>query len=549
MLSRRRFLHTGLTAGAIALATSSGAADLALAQAMDASVPAGVAFDPAPFTLGVASGDPLPDSVILWTRLAPSPLTGGGMGEAPVEVDWVIATDPRLRRVVARGTAVATSDFGHSVHVDVQGLDPATVYFYAFRAMGARSRIGRTRTAPAPGSTDEVVFAYVSCQNFPANRYAAYREVSRVLPDFVLHLGDYIYEGGGPDMSDARSHVGPEPFDTATYRNRHALYRGDRELKQAHALVPFVVTWDDHEVDNNWRSLAPENDTDRGNENAEAFALRRLAAFQAYYEHMPIRNPAGLPTAEEYRIYRSLRFGDVLDLTIIDTRQYGDDQPVSELPAAGDTQDPNRTILGEAQRTWLLDQLDGRTAAWQGIGNQVQVHAINVAGIPSEVGDPLAALVNGAGVPLSTEVGLNGDSWDGYKADRGRFLGHIADNDIPDVVVLTGDIHSHWVADLKVDFNNPLSPTVATEFVGTSISSNGLPEGSNEAVRVALAATNPHIRFFEGEMRGVAFCHVDTERWRTTYRVVLDPTDRNSDLATLAAFEVVRGQAGAVRIA
>jgi alkaline phosphatase D len=548
MLTRRRFVTTGLTAGALALATTSRAADIALAQAMDAAVPAGIAYDPAPFTLGVASGDPLPDSVILWTRLAPQPLTGGGMGEADVEVQWVVAADPRLRRVVQTGTVMARADFGHSVHVDVRGLEPATTYWYGFRAMGARSRTGRTRTAPAAGSTEPVTFAFASCQSFPSGRYAAWREVVRMKPDFVVFLGDYMYEGDGPDTTVERAHVGPQPFDTVTYRNRYALYRGDRELKAAHAATPFVVTWDDHEVDNNYRSDFPENDTDRGNESVQAFAARRQAAYQAYYEHMPIRITDDVPVDGTFRIHRTLRFGSVLDLTMIDTRQYGDDQPTPEIPAAGDAQDPDRTILGDAQRDWLLTELENRTAAWHCIGNQVQVHAIQIAGLPSELGQPLVELLAGLGIPVATEAGLNGDSWDGYKADRGRFLGHIADQAIPDVVVITGDIHSHWVADLKTDFGNPLSPTVATELVGTSISSSGLPEGSNDVVRAALAVTNPHIRYVEGERRGIAFCHVTPDRWLLTYRVVDDPTSATSPLSTLTRWQIQRGTAGAEQV-
>ncbi|WP_370323928.1 alkaline phosphatase [Euzebya sp.] len=547
MLSRRRFLHTGLAAGALALATSSRAADVALGQAMDASVPAGVAYDPAPFTLGVASGDPLPGSVILWTRIAPEPLRGGGAGEAPVEVAWVVAEDPRLRRVVASGTTTARADFGHSVHVDVTGLEPATVYFYAFTALGRRSRIGRTRTAPAPGSTDEVSFAFVSCQAFDAAHYAAYREVVRQRPDFVVHLGDYIYEGGGPDTSAERAHVGAEPFDLATYRTRYALYKGDVNLKAAHAAAPFVVTWDDHEVDNNYRGLHPQDENAaEGNDSPEAFSARRQAAYQAYYEHMPIRLPAGPAVGGDMQIYRSLTFGDVIDLSIIDTRQHSSDQPSTENPTVGgDARDPSRTILGEAQRAWLLDRLSSRSAAWSCIGNQVQVHPINVpAGLPDVVDDLIATI----GVPLNGEPGLNGDSWDGFVADRERLLGHVAAEGIPDVVVITGDIHSHWVADLSTDFGDPTAPVVATEFVGTSVSSDGLPAGTNAAVRALLAPTNPHIRFVEGEQRGIALVRATPDRWRTTFRTVDDPQDPTSAMSTLAAWEVSRGQAGAVQV-
>lgn len=546
VLSRRRFLHSAVAAGALAAVTSGRAVDAALAQAMDASVPAGVHYDPAPFTLGVASGDPLPGSVILWTRLAPAPLQGGGMGEAEVEVDWVVGTDPRLRRVVRSGTALARPEMGHSVHVDVDGLEPGTVYFYSFAAMGQRSRVGRTRTAPAPGSTDPLAFAFVSCQSFSTNHFAAYREVVRTLPDFVVHLGDYIYEGGGPDTSAAREHVGAQPFDLTTYRNRYGLYKGDANLKAAHAVAPFIVTWDDHEVDNNYRGIHPQDDNaEEGNATTESFLARRQAAYQAYYEHMPIRLPAGPPADGSFQIYRDLRFGDVLDLSIIDTRQYSDDHPNPELPSVGNAQDPDRTILGEAQRTWLLDRLSTREPAWSCIGNQVQIHPILV---PGALPDAVAGLVAELGIPLNAQPGLNGDSWDGYVADRNRLLDHIATEEIPDVVVITGDIHSHWVADLEADFGNPLSPAIATEFVGTSIASSGLPEGSNAAVRALLAPTNPHIRYVEGERRGLALVELSMDRWRTTYRVVDDPQDPRSGATTLTEWEVQRGTAGAVQV-
>ena len=547
VLSRRRFLHSAVAAGALAAVTTGRAVETALAQAMDASVPAGVAYDPAPFTLGVASGDPLPGSVILWTRLAPAPLQGGGMGEEDVEVDWVVAEDPRLRRVVRSGTTLASAAMGHSVHVDADGLEPSTVYWYAFSALGQRSRVGRTRTAPAPGATDPLFFAFASCQSFSTNHFAAYREVVRTAPDFVVHLGDYIYEGGGPDTSAAREHVGAQPFDVLTYRNRYALYKGDANLKAAHAVSPFIVTWDDHEVDNNYRGVHPQDtNAEESNDTPERFMQRRQAAYQAYYEHMPIRVPAGLPTDGSFRIYRALRFGDVLDLSIIDTRQYSDDHPDPELPSVGNAQDPDRTILGEDQRTWLLDRLSTREAVWSCIGNQVQVHPILV---PGALPDAVAALVADLGVPLNAQPGLNGDSWDGYVADRNRLLDHIAAESIPDVVVITGDIHSHWVADLEEDFGNPLSPAIATEFVGTSIASSGLPEGSNDAVRALLAPTNPHIRYVEGERRGIALVDLSADAWRTTYRVVTDPQDPRSGSETLTAWEVARGTAGASQIA
>jgi len=550
-MDRRRFLLSAASAGSLAAVwplLGRPSHDEALAQAL----PLGVVFDPAPFTLGVASGDPLADSVILWTRLAPLPLLLDPTASQPlaerVEVDWVIAADPRLRRVVASGTAIADAGRGHSVHVDVGGLDPRTTYWYRFAALGRVSRIGRTRTAPAPGSLEPVRFGVVSCQSFPSGHWAAYRGLAHEDLDLVVHLGDYIYEGRGD--GEGRAHVGPETTLPVDYRARHALYKGDPALRAAHAAFPWIVTWDDHEVDNNYAGLTPQDaDAAQGNDTPERFAMRRAVAYATYYEHLPIRlGPAGTGTAgpghpapQDFRIYRRYAYGDLLDVSVIDTRQYRTDQPCDDREAAAfcsGVDDPDATILGTEQRDWLLGGLSSSTAAWRLIANQVMVAQLKAGGLPDLVDDPVTDLQL---LPITDGDYLNADQWDGYQADRRRLLEHLATEEVPDVVVITGDIHTSWVADLRVDFDNPVDGIVATEFVGTSISSGGFPEGTNPAIRASLAASNPHFRFYEGEQRGYVVCDVTPERWRSEYRAVADSGDPRSPVSRLAAFEVPRG--------
>ncbi|MFP5308174.1 MAG: alkaline phosphatase D family protein [Actinomycetes bacterium] len=543
-ISRRQLIQSALASGT--------AAGLAAALPIDhrfsrldsfaAAAPLGVEFDPAPFTIGVSSGDPLPDSVILWTRLATDPLNGGGMADREVPVHWTVARDPGLRSVVAQGMVLATEAFGHSVHVDVRGLEPGSEYFYAFEALGVTSRVGRTRTAPE-GPTSLVRFGFASCQNFPAGRYAAHRGLAGERLDFVVFLGDYMYEGSG--SGNGRAHVGPQTTTLEHYRNRYALYQGDPALRASRASCPWIVTWDDHEVDNNYAGLVPENrNAAEGNATLESFSARRAAAYQAYYEHMPIRlTEAGMPSGPDFRIHRQLRFGDLLDLSVLDTRQHRDDQVTPEIPAAtSDVDREDRSILGPEQRTWLQQQLTTSATAWRALANQLQVHTIRLAGTP----EPVASLLRANGSPLATTVALNGDAWDGYQHDRRVLLDTFAE--VPDCVVITGDIHTHWVADLDEDVNDPTSRTVATEFVGTSITSSGFPDGTNAAIRGALLASNPHIRFYEGEQHGYAIVELTPDVWRTEYRVVADLDDPNARISTLAAFEVDRGTAGARQV-
>jgi alkaline phosphatase D len=298
-------------------------------------------FSADPFSLGVASGDPLPDGVVLWTRLAPDPLNGGGMPPAAVPVGWQVASDDQMRTVVRSGTALATPDLAHSVHVDVRGLEPGRRYWYGFTAGDAESPIGRTRTAPAPDAPlNRLRFAYASCQNWEQGYYTAYRHLAAEDLDLVVHLGDYIYESTAPDRP--RSHNGPRPTTLEEYRARHALYKTDPDLRAAHAAFPWVVTWDDHEVVNDYAG-----EIDPRNSPPERFRARRAAAYQAYWEHLPLR-PSSMPNGPGMQLYRRLTFGNLAEFSVLDTRQYRTDQPcgVGPQPRCAGALDEAATLTG-----------------------------------------------------------------------------------------------------------------------------------------------------------------------------------------------------------
>jgi alkaline phosphatase D len=474
-----------------------------------------------PFTLGVASGDPTPDGVVLWTRLAPDPLDGGGLGPDPVPVQWELATDPQFARVVQRGDALAVAELAHSVHVEVDGLQPARDYWYRFTAGDARTEVARTRTAPAAGAAvDRMRFAFVSCQNYQQGYYTAYRHLADEEIDLVVHLGDYIYESGV--LADApRKHEGPEVATLEAYRNRYARYKTDADLQAAHRTAPFVVTWDDHEVANNY---AGEHDA-RGTDPA-VFLRRRAAAYQAYYEHMPLRR-AFMPKGPDLRLYRRFEYGTLLGLNVLDTRQYRTDQPCDDgtKPACPGMYDPNAQILGAAQERWLLDGLPRSGATWNVLANQVPF-------VPTQ------RKVRGEAV-------YSMDKWDGYAVQQRRVAQVLASGPVRNPVILTGDVHVSWVADLPKELADPTSAAVATEFVGTSISSGGngapLPGWGR-----TMLENNPHMKFFNGE-RGYVRCTVTPERWTADYRVVPYVDKPGAPVETAGSFVVEAGKGGVQR--
>lgn len=482
-------------------------------------------FSAYPFTLGVASGDPLPDGVILWTRLAPDPINGGGMSDEAVLVRWLVAADPKMKKVVRKGFAVASPDLAHSVHVDVQGLEPDRVYYYQFKVGNEISPLGRTRTAPALGtSVKELNFAFASCQEYQSGFYTAYKFMAEEDLNFVVHLGDYIYEGG-INTTRVRQHNSPEIITLEDYRNRHALYKTDPDLQAAHAAFPWIVTWDDHEVDNNWAGFIPE---DPERQSLEQFRQRRRDAFQAYYEHMPLR-ARSFPTGDYLRLYRRFTFGDLAQFHVLDTRQYRSDQPCLQTfpsaPLCSDRLDESLTMTGSGQEEWLLKGLNQSPARWNVLAQQIWFGQIDYQQGP--------------------EQAFNMDQWDGYPAARRRILDFVDKRRPSNPVIITGDWHSFCVQDIKKNFDDPSSTTLATEFAGTSISSL-CPWAS--AVQANLSE-NPHVKFFNGDVRGYVRCQITRTIWQSDYLSVSTTAERETaTINNLASFIVVNGRPGAQQI-
>ena len=475
-----------------------------------------------PFSLGVASGDPWETGVVLWTRLAPEPLQGGGVTQARVPVRWEVATDERMQKVVARGTATAQAALGHSVHVEVTGLQPARWYWYRFMAGDAVSTVGRTKTAPARAAqNDQFKFAFASCQHWEFGWYTAYQHMAAEDLDLVVFLGDYIYEYG-VTAGRVRAHNGGETKTLEEYRNRYALYKTDPLLQQAHANFPWAVTWDDHEVDNNYAGEVAEDNAPR-----DEFLTRRQGAYQAFYEHMPLRATtlsAGRAN-RDVELYRQLRFGSLLEMNVLDTRKYRTDQPCGDGTKAlcEAALDAHGTILGAPQKRWLLRNLDRSTARWNVLAQQVMMASLD--------------LEPGAGRKFSM------DKWAGYQVELKEVLKFLAQRKPANPVVLAGDIHSNWVTDLKADFDQPESAVIGSEFTGTSITSAG--DGSDTRPTIpALMSENPHLKFYNGQ-RGYVRCTVTPARWQTDFRVIPFVSKPDAEISTRASFVVENGKPGA----
>ena len=484
-----------------------------------------------PFALGVASGDPLADSVILWTRLVPTePLP-----DSDIEVDWEVATDDTMADIVSTGSAMAFAALGHSVHADATGLEADTEYYYRFRVGGFETTPARTHTFAAPGTMPEQFrFAFSSCQNWEQGYFAAYRDlVEQGGIDAFVFLGDYIYEYASGGYSDDRGRTTGHDFECETvdqYRQRYALYQSDPLLQAAHALVPWIITWDDHEVDNDYANASSEEDAER-----EAFLARRAAGYQVWYEHMPVRLDP--PDGPDFPIYRSFAHGDLLQFHVLDTRQYRADQQRGEpfvdvigeaVQVRDDTLSfsPEQTLLGEAQHQWLIDGVGTSGAIWDVLAQQVFMFGGNA--------------VVGADPPVVVV-----DTWDGYSGARQALLeaiGPVADN----LIVLTGDFHSAAVADLRSDPFDLTLPIVGSEFMASSISSSffGDDEVIKGLVEAALAG-NPQLKWFDTQ-RGYTVCDVTPERWHATFRAVADQFDEASPVETITEWEVIAGTPGVI---
>ncbi|XXM73170.1 alkaline phosphatase D family protein [Lysinibacillus sphaericus] len=469
-----------------------------------------------PFLLGVASGDPLPDGVVLWTRLAIDPLNGGGMPERKITVKWEIAKDQHFRHIVQRGTEVASPALAHSVHAEVENLEPGTVYYYRFKAGKDYSPIGKTKTLPALNAdTASLSFAFASCQQYEHGYYTAYKHMAKEDLDLVFHLGDYIYEYG-PDeyvasSGNVRQHKGPEIRSLEDYRNRHAQYRSDTDLQAAHAAFPWVVTWDDHEVENNYADLIPEK-----GQSVEEFVNRRVAAYQAYYEHMPLRR-SSMPNGADMQLYRQFSYGNLANFMVLDSRQYRSDQANGDKssPQTEESLDPSRTLLGGDQEQWVLDHLDDSSATWNVLAQQIFFAKRNYGRSPEQ---PLYSM----------------DGWDGYTPARKRITDFALNKNMDNLIVLTGDVHANWASNILADFDDPSSKMLGAEFVGTSITSGG--NGADKRADTdRILEQNEHIKFFN-DYRGYVRCQVTPTQWRADYRVVPFVSKPGADISTRASF-------------
>ena len=502
-ISRRGFLQSAVCAGALVFAPRLGAA-------------AGLRFDADPFSLGVASGSPTADGFVIWTRLAPEPRSAnpagpGGVTSGDVEIRYEVAADDSFRSIVRRGTCIAERAFAHSVHLEMSGLDAWRPYWYRFMSGDAVSRTGRAMTAPAIGSPlERLRLGFVSCSNYEHGYFAGYRHLADESPDIFLCLGDYIYEGVDTTSRTVRRHSdGIEAKTLAAYRNRYAQYRLDPDLQRLHAEVPALVTWDDHEVQNDYADRWSQN-----YDETEGFLQRRAAAYQAFYEHMPVRASRSLPNGPMMRIYDRYTFGALAEIAMIDVRQYRSRQACYEERRMGrghlETREScpellaaQRSMLGPEQERWLFDGLSGSRSRWNIIAQDVLMAQLRER--------------NDRG-----EIGYWTNDWNGYPKARKRLINHLHESRVANPVVFTGDIHSYWANDLKLDFDDPTSPVVATELVGTSISSHGREAGFFER----FLPDNPHVKFVDSSKRGYVFVELAPRELTARDRAVSEGSRR-----------------------
>ncbi|TWD84738.1 alkaline phosphatase D [Kribbella amoyensis] len=505
-ISRRTLVLGGLaTAGAAALPVRS-------------TVIAATAAVPYPFQLGVASGEPDASSVVLWTRLAPSPLNAdgqGGMANADVTVDWQLSKDDRFTTLVASGSVTATYAAAHSVHVIAGGLAPDSDYFYRFRAQGHLSPVGRTRTAPAVGTNGrDLVMAFSSCAHYEEGYYTVYRRMAEDNPGLILFLGDYIYEYGAA-TGRPRTHAGAtEIVSLADYRRRYAQYKSDPDLQAAHAAAPWIVVPDDHEVENNYANMVRADSTP--SLTTAQWTARRTAAYQAYYENMPLR-PAQANNGNAIPLYRRLRWGNLATFHMLDTRQYRNDQACGDgWKICSDADLASRSLPGNAQESWLLDGLGQRLGTWDILGQQVF----------------FARRFNSSGASM--------DSWDGYRASRARIQQGWVDRGVRNPVVLTGDVHRAWASNLVADYANPNSAVIGSELVTSSVTSSGDGDGSTTIPDVG---TNPWLKFYNNR-RGYVRTTISPATLRADFRAVAKVSEHGAAASTVKSFVIEEGRPG-----
>ncbi|MEU3130755.1 alkaline phosphatase D family protein [Streptomyces sp. NPDC047726] len=543
-MTSRQFSTAPTRRTVVKAAAATAVAGSVLAAATSARAAGGPAF-----LHGVASGDPLPDGILLWTRVTPAPdaVPGSGLG-ADTPVVWEIAEDKAFSRVVARGTAVARAGSDHTVKADVRGLRPATAYFFRFSVagggaedgQGVLSPVGRTRTAPAAGtSVPGIRFGVVSCANWEAGWFSPYRHLAaRADLDAVLHLGDYIYEYASGSYPTQDTVVRPhaplhEIVSLADYRLRHATYKTDTDLQALHAAHPVIAIWDDHEFANDAWSGGAENHTP-GTEGP--WTARMAAAKQAYFEWMPVR------ASTEGTVYRRLRFGDLAELHLLDLRSFRSEQA---SVGSGVVDDPERSITGRAQLDWLKAGLTASDARWKLVGTSVMISPVAFGALPAHLLAPLAELL---GLPAEG-LAVNVDQWDGYTDDRKELISHLRDHAVTDTVFLTGDIHMAWANDVPVKAATyPLSASAATEFVVTSVTSDNLddilrvaPRTVSVVAATAVKAANRHVKWVDLDSHGYGVLDVTAERSQMDYYAVSDKTDKGAASSWVRSYRTLSG--------
>jgi alkaline phosphatase D len=532
-ITRREFSRLAAGAGAVAFIPFSDSA-------------AQVRFASPPFQLGVASGDPSPDGFVIWTRLAPEPFDPAYLGRAIFEVAWEVAEDAGFARVAKAGTAWARPHLAHAVHVEVDGLGPGREYFYRFRLGRYESPVGRALTCPAAGTMpNRLRFAFASCAHYEQGFFSAYRYMADDRPDLILMLGDYIYE-------DAWGERRVRQFDTIEavtlrdYRHRYTQYRTDPDLQAAHATCPWLVTWDDHEVDNDYVGMTSEHELCGGAAVREAFPARRAAAYQAWYEHMPVR-PSRLEPGMAVRLYGATDWGNLARLYLLDTRQYRSVQVCPALPTAercdfangrkilfggagganfidpGEAgckaalADPKRTVLGDAQERWLAGTLGESAAAWNVLAQNVMVMTVAEGSAESQR--------------------HYSDAWAGYPPARERLYAALAQHRTANPVVLTGDIHSFWVNELA----NAAGRSVGVELVTSSIATSTYDKS-------AVVPLNPGAKFHDGQHNGYIRCALRRDVLRADIVTIADREDPRSAVDVSATFEIRSGDPRAHRV-
>ncbi|MGZ5407456.1 MAG: alkaline phosphatase D family protein [Aeromicrobium sp.] len=542
-LDRRKFLATGSAVAAGVVAATIPALGSSPAEAAASAY----------FRHGLASGDPLPTAVVLWTRVTPTAASVPGSGKGPkATVTWQVAGDSAFTTIIKSGTFATDAARDHTVKLDVTGLEPATFYWYRFSFKGSYSPIARTRTAAAH-TTDlaRMRFGVVSCGNLQAGWFNSYRHLAaRDDLDAILHLGDYLYEygpgeyGNGFDNKDIRSHVPAHEIVTlADYRQRHAQYKQDKDLGALHAKYPFILTWDDHETANDTWTDGAENHTPATEGD---FHVRRKVSTQAYDEWQPVRLSGTARSGDGTQIYRKFQFGNLIDLSMLDLRSYRNAPGKEFSTEAGVTGDPKRVIAGPEQLGWLEDNLSASTAKWKLVGNPVMIAPVLVPPLPVPVTNAISAT---AGILPTEGFSYNTDQWDGYSVERKKLLDHIKADEIENIVFLTGDIHSNWACDIPADPGTyPVGGSVATELVTTSVTSNNLDDilgtpsrSSSIAVETQFQVTNRHIKYMNLDDHGYSVLDVTPARVQIDYFIISDRADPKATTARTASWVVASG--------